>query len=166
MMLWALWDFHAKNLITTDYAAPIFHFTYFGFEWVKPWPGSGMYWHFAALAVLAVFLIVGFLYRLSAFLFWLGFTYVFLLEKAVYLNHYYLVSLLAFLLIFLPANRAWSIDARLWPALRSDYVPAWTQWLLRFQVGLPYVFGGIAKLNADWFHGQPMQIWLSRSVWQ
>src|SRR5262249_48702827 len=56
--------------------------------------------------------------------------------------------------------------AWLWPALRSDVAPTWTLWLLRFQIALPYVFGSIAKLNADWLQGQPMQIWLSRSVWQ
>jgi hypothetical protein len=35
-------------------------------------------------------------------------------------------------------------------------------WALRAQIGLVYVFGGIAKLKADWlFDAQPMQIWLS-----
>jgi hypothetical protein len=35
-------------------------------------------------------------------------------------------------------------------------------WLLRVQVGIPYFFGGIAKLNSDWIHGgEPMRTWLS-----
>ena len=120
-----------------------------------------MYWHFAALAMLSAFMMAGFLYRVSAFLLWLGFTYVFLLEKAIYLNHYYLICLLCFLLIVVPAHRAGSIDVRLRPNLRTDLVPAWTLWLVRFQVAAPYVFGGIAKLNTDWLRGQPMQLWLS-----
>jgi hypothetical protein len=39
-------------------------------------------------------------------------------------------------------------------------VPAWTVWLLRFQVGVIYFFGGIAKLNRDWLRGEPMRDWL------
>jgi len=123
---------------------------------------------FAGLAVLSAFVMAGFLYRISALLLWLGFTYLFLLEKAVYPQpFYYLIGLLCFFAsTSCRPHRAWSIDARIWPALRSDVVPAWTLWLLRFQIALPYVFGGIAKLNADWLQGQPMQIWLSKSVWE
>jgi vitamin K-dependent gamma-carboxylase len=165
MMLWTLWDFHAKNQIAELYIDPPFRFSFHGFSWIAPWPGYGMYWHFAVLAVAAVLVLTGFLYRLGALLLCVGFTYVFLLEKAVFLNHYYLMCLFCFLLIFLPAHRAWSVDALLRPRLRSAVVPTWTLWLLRFQVGLPYVYGGIAKLEADWLQGQPMQMWLSISPW-
>jgi hypothetical protein len=41
-------------------------------------------------------------------------------------------------------------------------MPRWCLWLLRFQIALPYVFGGIAKLNVDWLAGEPMSLWLSR----
>ena len=34
--------------ISRYYIEPDFHFRYFGFEWVQPWAGDGMYWHFAA----------------------------------------------------------------------------------------------------------------------
>src|SRR5207237_4545043 len=43
------------------------------------------------------------------------------------------------------------------PSIRRDEVPAWTGWLLRFQIRVVYFFGGIAKLNADWFHGEPLR---------
>ena len=68
---------------------------------------------------------------------------------------------ISFLMIFLPANRALSIDALLRPQLRTDVVPAWTLWLLRAQIGIAYFFGGIAKLNSDWLiGGEPMRMWL------
>src|SRR5262245_42090951 len=66
MMLWVVWDFYHRDLIASLYINPPFHFSYHGFEWVRPWPGQGMYVHFAALAVLAVFVMAGFCYRLSA----------------------------------------------------------------------------------------------------
>ena len=39
-------------------------------------------------------------------------------------------------------------------------MPAWTVNLLRFQVGVVYLFAGLAKLNADWLAGEPMRTWL------
>jgi vitamin K-dependent gamma-carboxylase len=35
-------------------------------------------------------------------------------------------------------------------------------WLLRFQIGVVYVFAGLAKAKADWLlHGQPLNAWLA-----
>jgi vitamin K-dependent gamma-carboxylase len=138
-----------------------FLFGYYAFEWVKPWPDPGMHLHFAALGVAAVCIALGFCYRFMAAFFFVGFTYVFLLDETRYLNHFYLICLISFLMIFLPAHRAWSVDSRLRPALRSDVTPAWTLWLMRAQIGIPYFFGGIAKLDSDWLHGEPMRMWLA-----
>lgn len=154
--------FLAFDWVNTTFAAARFHFTYYGFEWVRPLPGVGMTALFVALAILAVMITVGCCYRWAVGLFWLGFTYVFLLEKAVYLNHFYLVCLVSFLLIFLPAQRCWSWDAWRTPQLRSDWMPTWALWLLRLQIAIPYVYGGIAKLDSDWLQGQPLQWWMSR----
>ncbi|MEO7678402.1 MAG: HTTM domain-containing protein, partial [Verrucomicrobiota bacterium] len=84
-----------------------------------------------------------FFYRICITLFFLGFTYVELLDQTAYLNHYYLVSLLSALMIFLPAHRAWSFDAWRKPALRLDFVPAWALNLLRFQIAVVYIFSGL-----------------------
>ena len=44
----------------------------------------------------------------------------------------------------------------------SRAVQAWVVWALRAQVGIVYVFAGIAKLNGDWlFHAQPLRLWLA-----
>jgi hypothetical protein len=161
VMLWEVWRYFNYGWISRYYIEPVFHFTYFGFDWVRPWTGNGMYYHFFALGVFAAFIMVGFLYRISATLFFLGFTYVFLLDQARYLNHFYLVILVSFLLIFVPAHRALSIDSLIRPGLRSETVPAWALWLIRAQVAAPYVFGGIAKLNEDWLRGEPLRAWLA-----
>jgi vitamin K-dependent gamma-carboxylase len=148
--------------IQAYFIQPHFHFKYAGFGWVEPLQAAGMYAVFGALAVLAALIAAGALYRVAMPLFFLGFTYVFLLERANYLNHFYLIALLSFVMIFLPANRALSVDARLRPSLRAGTVPAWTLWLARFQIALPYLFGGVAKLNADWLlRAEPMQTWLA-----
>jgi len=161
IMLWEVYRYFSTGWIRRYYIDPTFHFGYFGFEWVKPWPGNGMYIHFAVLGVAAACIMLGFLYRIASPLFFVAFTYVFLLDQTRYLNHFYLVCLISFLMIFLPANRALSLDATLRPAVRTDLVPAWTLWLLRIQVGIAYFYGGIAKLNSDWVvGGEPMRTWL------
>jgi vitamin K-dependent gamma-carboxylase len=163
IMLWEVWRYFAGNRIRRFYLEPPVLFTYFGFDWVRPWPGDGMFWHFAALGILSVFIALGLWYRIAATLFFLGFTYIFLLSQAEYLNHFYLVSLISLLMIFIPAHRIWSVDARSVgraspPAVA---VPAWALWLLRAQIAIVYFFGGLAKLNADWLRGEPMRTWLA-----
>ena len=120
-----------------------------------------MFIHFGLMAVFAAGIVLGLFYRVCATAFFLMFTYVFLLEQARYLNHFYLVCLIAFIMIFVPANRHFSLDALLRPGLSSRVVPAWSVWLLRFQIAVPMVFGGIAKINGDWLQGEPMRAWLA-----
>ncbi|MEO0564665.1 MAG: HTTM domain-containing protein, partial [Chloroflexota bacterium] len=106
-------------------------------------------------------IMIGLFYRATTVLFFLAFTYIFLLDQAQYLNHFYLISLVSFILIFLPAHRAYAVDAALGLAQRSAFVPAWALNWLRFQIAVPYVYGGIAKLNGDWLQGEPMGLWLA-----
>jgi hypothetical protein len=161
VMLWHVGSYLTKGYIEYSYIAPRFHFTYLGFGWVRTWPDDGMIFHYYAMGVFAVMILVGLCYRLSMVLFFLAFTYTFLLEKTYYQNHYYLICLISFLMIFLPTHRALSLDALLWPDVRSNVAPAWTVWLLRLQIGIPYTYGAIAKLSSDWLHGQPVRSWLS-----
>jgi hypothetical protein len=161
IMLWEVYRYFTYGWISRYYVEPAVTFTYYGFSWVKPWPGRGMYIHFFVLGLAAACVMVGFLYRIAAPVFFLAFTYCFLLDQTRYLNHLYLVCLISFLMCFLPAERALSVDALLRRKIRSAVVPAWTLWLLRAQVGIPYFYGGIAKLNSDWIRdGEPMRTWL------
>ncbi|MDC3960563.1 HTTM domain-containing protein [Polyangium jinanense] len=162
LMLMSIVRFWANGWIRDFYIAPPFHFHYFGFSWVSPWPSWGMYAHFVVLGLASALVMVGLFYRAAAAVLFVAFTYVELLEKATYLNHYYLISILSFLMIFLPLHRAASIDAWRNPALASRTAPAWALLLLRFQIGVVYVFAGIAKLGSDWLlRGEPLGIWLS-----
>ena len=157
------WSF-SRDEIQVHYIQPKHHFTWFGLDWIRPWPGEGMYLHFLVLLTASICIAIGFRYRTACVTYCVGFTYVFLLDKSWYLNHHYLICLLSFLAIFLPANRQLSFDSWRYPELRRRTVPAWTLWLLRFQVGVPYFFGGIAKLNPDWLMGEPMRTWLAEKV--
>ena len=154
--------FAANGWISELYLEPAHHFTYYGFGWVQAWPGWGMHAHFALLGLASLGVALGYRYRLSMAAFFLLFTYVELIDQTTYLNHYYLVSVMSLLMVFLPLHRAASLDARRGPVTQAPAtVPRVVLWALRAQIGLVYVFAGIAKLNADWLlHAEPLRIWL------
>ncbi len=161
VMVWEVWRYFDHGWIARYFVEPEFHFTYFGFDWVRPWSETGMYLHFWGLGVLGLCLTVGLWYRLAATLFFFAFTYIFLLEEARYLNHFYLIALVSLLLIFVPAHGALSLDARRMPGPRATTAPAWALWVLRAQIAIAYVYGGIAKIGVDWLAGEPMRFWLA-----
>lgn len=164
IMLWETLRYYFYGHIEAWWIDPRFHATYLGFGWVQPWPGNGMHYHFAALALLALLIALGLFYRVAIVLFFLGFSYVFLLEKAQYLNHFYLVCLISFLLMFIPAQRGFSLDARWRRGMPGPHIPAWALWMLRIQIGIPYFYGGLAKLAGDWLAGEPLRTWLAQNT--
>jgi hypothetical protein len=119
-----------------------------------------MYVLFVALAACAIGVANGFYYRLAGALYTLGFAYVFLIEKAHYLNHFYVIILMSALLTVVPAHSLWSYDADHGRTKKSDFIPAWPVWLIRAQLVIVYAYAGIAKLNSDWLSGRPLNIWL------
>jgi len=164
MMTYHVYAMLAKDWIAPLYIQPVMHFTYPGFGWVQPWPGMGMYVHFHVMGIAAIGVLLGGCYRISAVVLTLGMAHVLLIEKAFYLNHYYLMTLLCGLMVVLPAHHAWSLDAWWRPSLRAATCPTWCLWLLRFQIGMPYVYGGLAKLEPDWLQGFPLGMWLRRKT--
>ncbi len=157
--------FLAHGWVRDFYLRPTHFFSYWGFGWVRPLPGFGMYVLYCVIALAAACIALGVAYRAAASVFALCFSYAHLCDKTNYLNHYYLVSLLGCLLIVLPLDRefAWRVARR--PEARRGQVRAWVLYLLRFQIGVVYAFGGIAKLGSDWLlHGEPLRIWLSANA--
>ncbi len=161
LLLYGSIRFVAKGWVHELYVAPDFYFGYLGFEWVKPLPGSWMYLPFILMIIAALLIILGWKYRWSCSVYFLSFTYVELLDKSNYLNHYYFVSLMVFLMIWLPAHRKFSLDTYFRPGLRSESTTAWTINILKFQLAMVYIFAGIAKINSDWLmEAMPLKIWL------
>ena len=116
---------------------------------------------FGIMAISSLGIAFGALYRISAVLFFLSFTYIELIDVTYYLNHYYFVSLVSLIMVFLPANASRSVDQRFGAIKSRSTVSAWTIDILKFQLVLVYVFAGIAKLNTDWLiHALPLAIWL------
>jgi hypothetical protein len=116
---------------------------------------------FYAMAALGACVALGAFFRVTSWLFAIGFAYLQVLDVTTYLNHYYLATLLVVLLSLSPAHRLWSVDGWLRPALRRTEIAAGWHWLFRFQVAVVYTFAGLAKAQPDWLvHAQPLSIWL------
>ncbi len=161
LMFLSILRFILKGWVYKMYVLPKIYFPYFGFEWVKPLGESGMYLIFALLLLSSLGIVFGLMYRWSAALFFLLFTYVELLDKTNYLNHYYFVSLVSFMLIFVPASACFSLDNRLFKRPDADEIPRFYLLLFQLQMFLVYFFAGVAKINSDWLlEAQPLKIWL------
>jgi hypothetical protein len=153
--------FIAHGWVKDFYIRPAFHFPFYGFEWISVLPPAGMYLLYGCMVVGSLMICTGWYYRAGAILFWLCFVYVEMIDKTYYLNHYYLVSILVLLLIFVPANRYFSLDILRRPALKKTMVPAWTINIFKCQLGIIYIYAGLSKLNADWLiYAMPLKTWL------
>lgn len=161
LMLASVLRFVAKGWVYTMYIKPKVFFSYYGFEWVKPLDANGMYLLFGLMALASLCIALGFFYRIASILFFVLFTYVELIDKTNYLNHYYFISITSFLLVFLPAHRYFSVDAWRNKTLFATHAPNYFILTIKFQVFIVYFFAGLAKINTDWLlHAQPLKIWL------
>ncbi|WPR70074.1 HTTM domain-containing protein [Flavobacterium sp. NG2] len=160
MMLFSLIRFACYGWIQKLYIDPKFHFTYYGFEWVKPL-GNYTYLLFLFCGIAALFVAIGYKYKWAIISFFLSFTYIELMDKTTYLNHYYFITIISFVLIFLPANCYFSIDAYKNEKKRFQKIPRWTLDILKLLLAIVYIYAGIAKLNSDWLlEAMPLKIWL------
>ena len=143
MMLYSMMRFWGKGWIETVYLKPKFHFKYYGFEWVQSL-GSYTYLLFIICILCAFLITIGLWYRLSILLFFLCFTYIELIEKTTYLNHYYFISILSFLLVFLPANKCFSMDV-FFRKKQYKEIPQWTVDAIKLLMVIVYFYACISK---------------------
>ena len=154
--------FLARGWVDALYLEPANHLTYPGFSWVQPLPAPFMHLVLVGLAAAGAAIALGWHTRLAAGAFAVGFAYIELIDAALYLNHYWFITLAAFLLAVLPVNRFWSLDSRSGRVEASPTVPVGVVWALRAQLAIVYLCAGIAKLNPDWIlSAEPMATWLA-----
>ena len=160
MMFASIIRFWLNGWIEKLYILPEFHFSYYGFEWVKPL-GDFTYLLFIICGLSALFVALGYKYRIAIITFFLSFTYIELMDKTTYLNHYYFISILSFLMIFLPANVYFSFDVWKNPEKAFQKIPRWCIDALKLLLGIVYFYAGLAKINSDWLlKAMPLKIWL------
>lgn len=180
-------EFYRDGWIQTFYVRAPMLTTYDLFPNLTALSAQGMESLFGILLLATFGITLGLFPRISSGIFFFGFGYSFLLQKARYLNHYYLVLLLAFLFMFLPSDRCFSVrswfrtlnretppkprtpgiypgqeaEAELLEVDPERSVPMGAYLILRAQIGLVYLFAAVAKLHPDWMLG----VTTSRMLW-
>ncbi|MEM7379845.1 MAG: HTTM domain-containing protein [Bacteroidota bacterium] len=129
---------------------PKFTFNFIGFEWLQPLPGNGMYVYFAIMGTLGLLIAIGYKYRYAMIAFALMWSGVYLMQKTSYNNHYYLLALISVIMCFFPANRGYSLDAKLNPEIRTDSMYSYVKWIVVLQLFIVYTYASVAKLYGDW----------------
>jgi vitamin K-dependent gamma-carboxylase len=129
---------------------PEFTFSFIGFEWLQPLPGDWMYIYYIIMSIFGLLIMVGYKYRFSMLMFALMWTATYLMQKSSYNNHYYLLFILSFLMVLLPAHRYASLDVKLNPSLKRVSMPSWCKWFFVIQLFILYTYASIAKLYPDW----------------
>jgi hypothetical protein len=161
VMLFSTLRYMGMGWVDSQLVDPLLHFSYYGFDWVQPLPRLGMYAVFVTMALACIAITLGWYYRLATVVFFLCFSYVELIDITYYLNHYYFVSIISFLLIWVPAHRYFSLDVLRKPTLRQETVSRWCIGIFKLQIAIVYCYAGLAKINYDWlFRALPLAIWL------
>jgi hypothetical protein len=157
LMIFSTLRFIYLGWIEDHYINPTVHFKYWGFEWVEPLSCNFLYaiHYLMIVAALGIMFLHGVAYRVAAVVLFITFTYTELIDITYYLNHYYFVSLICFLLIFMPDQLSPFAE------IKKQYIPRKTIWLIKMQIAILYVYAGLAKINYDWLiEALPLKIWV------
>ena len=139
---------------------PEFTFNFIGFEFLQVLPGEQMYVYFVIMGIFGLMVMLGYKYRVAMIGYAIMWSAVYLLQKTSYNNHYYLMMLLCWIMVFLPANRWFSLDAKLNPEIKSPSMPRWCILILILQVWIVYTYASVAKWYPDWLNASVAELFM------
>ena len=149
----------AVGWVDEVFVSPEFTFSFMGFEWLQPLPGNGMYFYFVLMAFCSIAAALGYRYRIaiiSLAVLWSG---VYLMHKASYNNHHYLMFLLSWMMVFTPAAKRFSLDSLRDGVQTKCYAFYWYLYVLLFLI--VFTYAALAKVYPDWLAAIPLKYWLS-----
>ncbi|MFS4466651.1 HTTM domain-containing protein [Maribacter sp. 2210JD10-5] len=145
-----------RNLVDPEYTFP-----FIDFERLEPLPGMGMYFYFGLMGLTGICIALGYRYRISIVTFTVLWTGAYLMQKAAYNNHYYLLVLISLFMCIFPANKAKSLDVKLGYVKEIHTMPGYVKWTIVFQLLIVYVYASVAKLYGDWLDFGMIKILMS-----
>jgi len=160
--------FIATGFVQTHISEPIIHFPYYFFEFVVPLPSPAMHILMWLMLVATAMITVGFLYRYAIALFLISFTYLWLIDKGFFNNHYYLITLLSILLLFVRGD-AWGV---FWKEISDknkkkliNYIPNWQIFIFKAQIFIMFFVAGIHKIAFFSYGGLIVDISVGFLLW-
>ena len=143
--------------------SPTFTFNFIGFEFLQPLPGWGMYFYFFAMGCLGVMVLLGYQYRRAMLGFALMWSCVYLMQKTAYNNHYYLLMLVSWMMVFLPAHKTLSLDAS--AQNKHEYtMPQWVKIVFIGQIWIVFTYAALAKIYPAWLDGTVAGIFMRSKI--
>ncbi len=139
-------------------------FTFFGFEWTDILLGQPMTWYYVIMGILGIGIMLGYRYVACMVVFSCMWALSYFMQKSHYNNHYYLVMLVSFWMLFMPAHRYASLDVKHGRVSASLSCPNWCILFFKVQFAIVYFYAAVAKLYPDWLTAKPVSIWLQNKV--
>lgn len=139
------------------YLDPHITFTMFTVEW--PYTSLGHWatpW-FVCMGFAAIAVMLGWRYRIASVLLSIFWTASYVCQKSSYNNHYYLMVLVCWAMVFLPAHQRLALDAGrrvLW----SNQCPRWVVQAFQLQLAIVFSYAAIAKVHDGWLSGDFLKI--------
>ncbi len=153
------WGAIATGWVYQAFIEPKYTFPFMAFSWLEPLPGNGMYFYYGLMGLAGIFVMLGLYYRSSMALYAIMWAGVYFMQKTNYNNHYYLLMLLNFLMILVPAHQYASLDVKRNPNIKSLTCPRWCLLLFATQITIVYIYASVAKMYPDWIEARPVHIW-------
>lgn len=147
------------NFVQHHVIEPIIHFKYYFFQFIEPLPAPAMYTLMWIMLLASILIMLGFLYRLGVLIFLVSFSYLWLIDKGFFNNHYYLISLICLLLLMVKGDAWGALKINIKNNKKSIYnISNWQIFILKAQIFIVFFIAGINKLNPYWLvHFQPME---------
>ena len=146
---WVITGFIQKNIIDPTFLFPFI-------KKVTPLSDNFMIYGLNGLLVISpILMIINKFYKIGLLIYLISFTYLWVLCQGYFNNHYYLISIICFLLLFSksPFSR-----------IEKVRVPQFHLYSLIFLIVAVYIIAGINKLNPYWLYDiQPMTFILSKA---
>lgn len=152
------WGAIATGWVKKAFITPNYTFPFIDFDWLQPLQGDGMYYYYVVMGTFGFMVMLGWRYRFSMTMYAIMWAGVYLMQKTHYNNHYYLLMLLNFLMIVVPAHRYYSLDVKRDPSLKSNICPRWCLFIFAITMSIIYFYASVAKMNLDWIQGKPISI--------
>ncbi len=157
----------ATGWVRQTLVEPQFTFNFIGFDFLQPLPGNGMYFYFVLMGCFGLMVMLGYKYRWSMAAYALMWTCVYLMQKSSYNNHYYLMMLLCWIMVFFPANRYLSLDAKYIPTFKKLSMPRWVSVVFIAQIWIVFTYASIAKMYPQWLDASVPALFMKgkKSYW-
>lgn len=142
----------AIGWVDSVFVKPPFTFSFIGFEWLQPLPKYGMYLWFGLMAILSLFIMLGFRYRLSTILLAILWTGVYLMHKTHYNNHHYLYFIMNWIFVFMPFQNRLSIDCKHNRVKERHFTLYYNHLIWIALLLIVYTYAALQKIYPDWIN--------------